>query len=293
MKKFVLGAVAFAAVTFGLVFFFFFVDHVPANHVGVVYNKINQGKAIEEEVLSPGYRIINPFSKKIYEVSTYTHSLHLKPGLYENDTAFDDTITTQTKDGQWLSTEAEVQYRVLPENAIFVFEQFSSNNRGIDDNLKEKMPPIIQRAVESVTTKYDVVEVLGLKRGEVQKEIETAVSKELEKYGISMQSFTLVDTDAGEEIEKAIAQEAVEQQNIQTAKQQQEKQRISNEIDLERTQNQADRKEIEAKAEAEANKIIANSITEELIMYMEATARQTHGWIEVQGISDVIVDTAK
>ena len=274
-----------------VVFFLFFLDSVPPNHVGVVYNKINSGEAIQEEVLSPGYRIINPISKKIYDISTYTHSLHLKPGTDKEGEPFDDTLVTQTRDGQWLSTQAEVQYRILPEDAVFVFEQFRGNNRDIDDNIKEKMPSVIQRALEAVTTKYDVVGALGAERGKMQAEIEESVSKELATYGITMQSFTLVDTDAGDEIESAIAQEAVEQQNIETAKQQQEKQRINNQTDLERTQNQAERKQIEAEAEAQANKQIADSVTPELVDYMEALARQEHGYVTVQGISDIIVDT--
>ena len=277
----------------GAIFLLFFVDSVPPNHVGVVYNKFNKGNAIEEKVLSPGYRIINPISKSIYDISTYTHSLHLKPGTSKEGMPFDDTIVTQTRDGQWLTTQAEVQYRVLPEDAVFVFEQFMSNNRAVDDNLKEKMPPIIQRALESVTTKYDVVGALGTERGKMQAEIEQAVSKELAKYGITMQSFTLVDTDAGDQIESAIAQEAVEQQNIETAKQQQEKQRINNQTELEKTENLAERKQIEAQAEAKANKEIADSITPELVDYMEALARQEHGFVTVQGVKDVIVDVSE
>ena len=46
---------------------------------------------------------------------------------------------------------------------------------------------------------------------------------------------------------------------------------------------------IEAQAEAESNRIIAESITPELIQMLEAQARQEHGWVTVQGADAVVV----
>lgn len=266
------------------------IDSIPANHVGVVFNKIDGG--IQDKYIKPGWRFHAPFVETVYDISTRTHSLHLKPSKDKDGNVFDKSITTQTKDGQWLATQADVQYRVLPENAVHVFNQFYQRGVSMDDKIKEQMVPVIQRSVEAVTSQFDIVSALGAERTKMQQMIEQSVSNELLKYGITMQSFTLVDTDAGDEIEKAIAQEAIEQQAIQTVKQQQEKQRISNEIELEKAQAEAERKEIAAKAEAEANKKIADSVTPELIQYKEAEARIKHGWLEVQ-TQQAIVDTGK
>lgn len=287
-KRFIVMVVGIIVLVITMVLLFFSVASIPANHVGVVFNRADGG--INEEPVKSGWRFHAPFLETVYDVSTYTHALHLKPGTDKEGAAFDDSLVTQTKDGQWLAIEAEVQYRILPENAIEVFEQFKSNNGEIDDNLKEKMPSIIQRAVERVTSKYDVVEALGEKRAEMQEELELIVSEELIKYGITLQSFTLVDTDAGDEIEAAIAQEAVEQQNIATAKQHQEKARINNQTELEKAQAEAERKQIQAEAEAKANKELSDSVTPELVSYLEAQARQKFGWVTVQGISDIMVD---
>lgn len=274
-------------------------ESVPANHVGVVFNKINGG--IQEGILEPGWKFHAPFVETVYDISTYTHALHLKPGTTEDGEAFDDTLVIQTQDGQWVSMQAEIQYRVAPEDAHFVFTQFRSNNRDIYENLREKMPAIIQRSVERVTSQYDVVGILGGERTQVQEEIENSVAEELAKYGITMQSFTLVDTDAGDAIEQAIADEAVAQQLVETSKQQQEQQRVINQTELEKSEAEADRKlvqaqadadrtlvqakadaekvKVDAEARAEANQKIANSVTPELIQYEETQARKTQGWI--------------
>ena len=264
------------------------ISTVPANHVGIVFNKISGG--IQEESVTPGWKLHMPFAEHIYDVSTYTHTLLLKPGVDDNGNGFDTSIRTQTRDGQPLATQADVQYRILPEDAHRIFEQFHSNERNVRQNVQMKMPPIIQRAVERVTTQYDVTDILGEQRGEVQEAIEESVREELEQYSITLQSFTLVDTDAGDQIEKAIADEAVAQQQVETAKQQQEKQRVENQINIEKSQAEAEQAAIRAQGEANANELIANSISPVLINYMEAEARMEHGWISVQGVSNAIVD---
>lgn len=45
-----------------------------------------------------------------------------------------------------------------------------------------------------------------------------------------------------------------------------------------------------AKAEAEANRLKSESITEELIRMKEAEARLQHGWVTTQGANAVVKD---
>ena len=272
-----------------IVILFNAITTVPANHVGIVFNKVSGG--IQEESAGPGWNFHAPFAEEIYPLSTYTHTLQLKPGMDDNGNGFDDSIRTQTRDGQSLVTQADVQYRVEPENAHAVFEQFHSNDRNVRQNVQLKLPPIIQRAVERITTQYDVVEILGENRAALQAEIEESVQEEMAKYGITLQSITLVDTDAGDDIEQAIADEAVAQQQVETAKQKQERQKIENNINLEKAQAEAEQQTTRAAGEAEANRLLTESLTDELIGYKEAEARMEHGWVEVQGAGSPIVNT--
>lgn len=61
------------------------------------------------------------------------------------------------------------------------------------------------------------------------------------------------------------------------------------------TQADADAKAqiTKADAEAQANQKINNSITDQIISYMEAQARLKHGWVTVQGAGSTIVDPNK
>ena len=78
-------------------------------------------------------------------------------------------------------------------------------------------------------------------------------------------------------IKKAINERSKKAQEIEAAKQELEKQKI-----------EAETKRVQAEAEAKANKIISDSITEELLKQMEMEARLKHGWIEIQGANTVV-----
>jgi regulator of protease activity HflC (stomatin/prohibitin superfamily) len=154
---------------------------------------------------------------------------------------------------------------------------------------------MVQRSIESITTKYNVIEVLGEKRNETYKLIEAEIKTRLGENGIDFYSITFLDTDAGDAIETAIQNEAVAKKAVETAKQEKErllidsqKRIVEAEANKQKAQIEADTKIIQAKAEAESNQIIAQSLTENVLKKMEMDARMKHGWVTVMG-SDAIV----
>lgn len=248
------------------------IANVPANHVGVVYNGFGGG--VQEKTLANGFYFKKPFFDKIYKIPTDVQTVNL------------DKVTTQTHDGQYIDTSVDVKYQILGDDALTVFKQF----REVDRVNKELVKPVVQRAVEQVTVDYDVFDILGPKRNEVYKQINDNVRNELQKFGLTFKSLTILDSDAKDEIELAIQNEAVAQKAIDVAKQEQEKIKVENETKLLQAKTDAEKKSIEAQAEADANKVISSSVTNEMNQYIEAQARLKHGWVEVQ-TQQAIVDT--
>lgn len=276
LKARIIASVVGFLVVISLILGMFSFSFVPANHVGIVYNPFGGG--LQENIVKEGFYFKKPFVDKIYKVNTQIQSLDLQD------------ITIQTNDAQWVSFNLDVKYRVTNEDALTVFKNYKTDN----DKMKEELiKPVVQKAVEQVTTQYNVVGILGEQRNEAYEKITESTTKELSKFGITLSNLTILDSDAGAEIEAAIAQEAVEQKAIDTAKQTQEKIRIQNATKLLETETQAQQKIIQAEAEAEANKVISLSVTPELNQYMEAQARNKHGWIEVLTSGEVIVENGK
>jgi len=177
-------------------------------------------------------------------------------------------MTSQTKDAQYVTSKLDVKYKVNQTNAYMVFKQFRTLK-----NLSEQMiSPTVQRVLELVTVKYNVIDILGEERGSVYQELERSLSEEFDKYGIQFCSVSIVDMDAGEAIENAITAEAVAKKAVETAEQELRKTQteakqksVQAQADQDAARIQAETKIIQAEAEKKSNDLITSSLTKELL----------------------------
>lgn len=228
------------------------VTRVPANSVGIKYSAFT---GTSENTIPEGIHTKNIFDK-IYNIST------------EVQTVAVDDMTSQTKDAQYVTSRLDVKYRVNQTNAYMVFKQFRTLK-----NLSEQMiSPTVQRVLELVTVKYNVIDILGEERGSVYQELEKNLSEEFDKYGIQFCSVSIVDMDAGDAIENAITAEAVAKKAVETAEQELRKTQteakqksVQAQADQDAAKIQAETKIIQAEAEKKSNDLITSSLTKELL----------------------------
>lgn len=229
-----------------------FFAKVPANSVGIVYSPFG---GTRDKTLSEGFSAKGPFDK-IYAISTEVQTISISG------------VTTQTKDAQFVSSTLDIKYRVSPTNAYLVFKQY----RTLDNMSKTLIAPTTQRVLELITTKYNVIDILGESRSKVYSELEASLSAEFEKYGVEFYSISISDMDAGAAIEKAIEQEAIAKKAVETAEQnllkaetEAKQQSVQAQAKQDAAKINAETKIIEAEAEAEANRILSASLTERVI----------------------------
>nr|WP_288810194.1 SPFH domain-containing protein [uncultured Anaerostipes sp.] len=108
--------------------------------------------------------------------------------------------------------------------------------------------------METVVTQYNVIDVLGAKKNEVYKMASKDLQEMLKSEGVELIQLTIKDMNAGDEIEKAIADEAVAKKRVETAEQNRLK-----------AKKDAQTKVINAKAEADANKILEKQLTNKIL----------------------------
>lgn len=207
---------------------------IPANHVGIQYSPFGGTK---EETLDEGFTLKSPLDK-IYAISTETQTTRI------------EGLTTQTMDAQYVISELAVKYKVSEANAFMVFKQY----RTLENMSTSLIKDTTQRTLEHITTKYNVIDILGEKRNDIYSELEIALAKELAKYGVEFDSISITDMDAGEKLEAAIEDEAVAKKAAETA----EQNRIKAEKD-------AETKLVKAKAEKEANELLEKSLTDRIL----------------------------
>ena len=229
-----------------------FFTKVPANSVGIKYSAFT---GTSQDTVPEGIHTKSLFDT-IYNISTEVQTV----------TVVD--MTSQTKDAQYVSSNLDIKYRVNPTNAYVVFKQFRNLK-----NLSEQMiSPTVQRVLELVTVKYNVIDILGKERGMVYQELESNLSEEFDKYGIQFCSISIVDMDAGDAIENAITAEAVAKKAVETAEQElrktqteAKKKAVQAQADQDAAKIQADTKIIQAEAEKKSNELITASLTKELL----------------------------
>ena len=135
------------------------------------------------------------------------------------------------------------------------------------------------------------MDIYSDKRSEVSSTITDYLNEKLEsQYGIKIVNALIIDVQLDDELMTKV--KAKEQ-----AKQDAEKAELDKQTAI--AQGEADKAKAEAnkavtitnaQAEAESNRIVSESITDELIKMTEAEARKEHGWVTVQGADKTVVD---
>lgn len=229
-----------------------FIAYIPANTVGIIFSPFNGTSNV---TLSEGVSSKNLFDK-IYRIPTETQTMTLSD------------LTTQTKDSQYVISSLDVKYKVNRANAYLIFTQYRTLDR-MSDAL---IAPTTQKALELVTTNYNVIDILGEKKSNVYSELDVRLSEEFAKYGVEFVSISITDMNAGENIEAAIEAEAVAKKAVETAEQEllkaeteAKKKSVVAQAEQDAAKIEAETKIIKAEADQKANQLLQQSLTDELL----------------------------
>lgn len=199
--------------------------YVPSNNVGIRWSAVG---GTSDKTLNEGIAIKSPIDK-VFLIPTTVEERTIKK------------VNVQTKDAQFVTSEVNVKFRVNQKDAFKVYKRYTTL-----DNLKQNIiSNYAQKSIETVVTQYNVIDVLGAKKNEVYKMASKDLQEMLKSEGVELIQLTIKDMNAGDEIEKAIADEAVAKKRVETAEQNRLK-----------AKKDAQTKVINAKAEADANKIL-------------------------------------
>jgi len=269
-----------------LLFLFMFKPWVIINE-GEVGILSTTGK-FSPKPLMPGLHFYFPLVQKVIVVDTKVHMISYKrnpevgtmPDRYGTIKVY-PAINVLDARGLPITVELSVSYKLNPLKAAYVIKTYGLN---WEDKI---INPIVRDVVRNVIGKYPAEE-LPVKRNEIAAQIENQIREELAKIPnqpIIFESFQLRDIILPENIKKQIERVQIAKQEAERAKyevlrakQEAEKKAAiakgSAEAKKIEAQGKADAMLIEANAQAKANKIISESLTNELLKLKQ---------IEVQG----------
>ncbi|MBR5227496.1 MAG: prohibitin family protein [Clostridia bacterium] len=200
---------------------------------GEVGLKVRFGK-ITDTSLNEGLNLKIPYIEKIVKVNIKVQKTELK-------------TESSSKDLQVITTLLAVNYNVQKQSATTLYKNVGK------DYEKTILIPAIQESIKAVMSSFTAEEVIT-KRNQVSDLCLEEIQSKVEKYGINIDDFNIIDLDFSAEYSKAIEEKQVAEQKVLTAKQ-----------ELEREKIEAEKKLVKAKAEKEANELKQKTLTDNII----------------------------
>jgi regulator of protease activity HflC (stomatin/prohibitin superfamily) len=233
---------------------------------------------VKMEQLSPG--IYQTITKTVDEFTTKEIHLpveNLRPKSVDNLTMQDVDI--------------DVYYKVIPSKIAPLFVKYQGDvvaDKNGDLNVAQsRVTREAREAVYSAVSKFDAT-TIHTKRAEladaIQKTMQTGLNtSDPESFVVTTVNVRNIVTDAA--LEKSIQERAAVDQQI-AAKQKQ----------VELAKQEAERRRVEATGEAQANRILADSVTPNLIQYKRLevdliAASKTSSVVQINGGASALVDT--
>ncbi len=207
---------------------------VKSGEVGL---RIRFGKIVDTSI-SEGLNLKIPYIESIEKIN-------IKVQKYDNE----EVLSTSTKDMQIVDNiKITINYQVDATKAVELYKRVGKKY------LSAVVEPAIQETVKAVISKY-TAEELVTKRSEISLNINSVLNDRIKDYGINSVSTAINNFDFSQAYNEAIEKKAVAEQEVETAKNQQEKAKI-----------EAETKAIQAEGEANANKKLEQSLTNEILV---------------------------
>lgn len=218
---------------------------VPAGYVAVQYN-MNGG--ISDKILTQGFHVVKPTTKTtLYSVSLEQSYLTASK---KGDSPDNEAFTASTKEGKAVTIELTYTYQYSPETVTELFTRFrGQGGKEVRDSF---IKPNIVSWSKEVISRYAVADILGEERAQVNTDLTNYLADKFKPYGISVSNVSLINIEVDGNTQKAINAKIQAQQNA-------EKQSIENQTNIDKAKADAEAKKTEAQAEADAELIKAEA----------------------------------
>jgi len=218
---------------------------VPAGHVGV-YDELGK---VKDKEFQPGFHLKIPWANVIsMSVKTQEYTMTYTQG--EGSKSESDVISALTKEGLTVDLDITVLYRLQPDKADIIYKTIGTNYINVI------VRPQIRTAIRDIVAKYEAKQIYSEDRQKVSLEIFDEMKESLNERGIILEKVLLRHVQIPTELTKAIEQKLTAEQAI-----------AKKEFDVKTEEKEADRKRIEAQGIADANEIIANSLSESYLQW--------------------------
>lgn len=205
----------------------------------------NLGK-YEDRVYTSGLRTFNPFTATIVKVSGQTENIEVN-------------VNIPSKEGLTIQSEVSILYRVVQKETPNLLRTV-----GLDYE-NTLILPVFRSAVADVTARYFAKDMHSGSRAEIEVAIRDLMMQTLGPRGIIIEAVLLKSIVLPRNLTKAIEE-----------KLEAEQQALRMEFVLQQERQEAERKRLQAQGVRDANQIISEGLTPEILQFKAIEA-----WLEL------------
>jgi len=254
---------------------------IEPGHIGVIFNA-NSG--IEKKVYKP-QRLVPGLRETIY-----TYPTKVKAAIYTMDPDFGerkvaDGIQVVTSDNATTIFDVVVFYHVKPEDVFKVYDSFGALD--IEEIQRQHIRRALKEATNVAGNRYDVFQMMGVKRQEASELATSEMKRILEPKGITVIDVLFCTAYPNENVQSKITQRVNALTELQISKTRRDIAEIERQI-----------AEVKNKAESQAQKLAAAQAGGKSLSFLavEANKAAIEKWngqlplINVRSGQTVIVD---
>ena len=211
--------------------------------------------SVQEGVLHSGLNFVNPLIT-VEKMDVKTQSYTMTSSKEEGQVKGDDAISTLSSDGLTLKLDVTILYRLSDSDAPQVFRTI-----GID-YVEKIVRPAIRTALRDVSTEYAATDIYSTKRDDFIKDVSKNLESSFNGRGIVLERVLLRNVELPEKVRSAIDEKIASEQKAQQMV-----------YVLQKERQEAERKKVEAQGISDYNRIVSQSITDQVLQLkgIEAT----------------------
>jgi regulator of protease activity HflC (stomatin/prohibitin superfamily) len=234
--------------------------YIEPGHVGIVIRRTSGG--VDPLPLGPGLHMRNPMTTGIEEYPTFMQTMVLSKA--SEDDGINDEINVNSVEGQPISLDIAMSFEIQQEKVPFLYSTFRTD---IDAIQRGYLRQTVRQALQEVAGQEEIANILGPKKAETVTKTQQKLAKALAQYGIDVKQFSINEIRAPNAVLDAINAKNVMQQQALTAQNELQKNTYQAQGDSIKAVGRAKAILAEAQAQAQANELLARSVSPTLVQY--------------------------
>lgn len=243
---------------FVLCFSFFYqqcVTFISPGHVGVLINMLGHHSVADSKVLSVGLHCVPPW-KRVYEFPVFEQNT-----TWEKERGF----SFQTSEGMAIHADVGITYHLRPDNIPTIFQRY---RKGMEEITQIFIRNYIRDAINKAASHFKIEELYSSGKESFFEHVQKSVRQELTPLGIDVTRIYLMGRfHFPETVITALNSKIEANQRAQQRENELREAEAEAKKQIAKARGQAACEILKAEAEAKANRVVAASITPELIRW--------------------------